>query len=407
MELTHKKKTEIPSSSQTILTSVVLTLCLVSDSLLYLLLPLYFNDFGIAFIWVGILLSVNRLVRILLQSWLTHWYQLLGLRNTMLVSVLFAAIGCTVFTIDLPIYWLLIGRFFWGIAYALMRMCCLFSATEDPKTSASNLGWYTALQEVGPLGVLMLAPFLIQQLHPQTIMTFPLVLCLIAIIPVLMLQSNTTTVRCNKTNRSLSYTLRFSYKAKNRLRLLVPTWNKDNALTLIFSTLYEGVWIVTLASLFVGNGSSQLQALNYVAMLLVIRRGFNFVLGLSVVNSKKSIFNRSSLGVSSLLMLLATFMIFFDYLILGSLIAIVGRGFYMILMPKVLSDESSCQVDKQNAINTFSLWRDIASALGAFLGGILLHFGLVKLFFLCFALIVTLILIKHQWGHFRLKVNIK
>ena len=53
------------ATKQTILASSTLTLALVSDAVLYLLLPIYFSDFLLTIIWVGILLSANRFLRIL------------------------------------------------------------------------------------------------------------------------------------------------------------------------------------------------------------------------------------------------------------------------------------------------------------------------------------------------------
>lgn len=375
------------SNKQTILASIVLTLCLVSDSLLYLLLPLYFEDFGLALIWVGILLSVNRLVRILLQFWLIHWYQKLGLKNTLLVAVLFAAAGCSFFTIDSPVYILLLGRVLWGVAYALLRMACLFLATEDSQSSLNKLGWYTALQEVGPLLILILAPLFVEQLNPQSVMLIPLVLCFIALAPISMLRQDRTNPE------HLRYTLT---KQRHYGGFRLPEWSKDHATTLIFSTLYEGVWIVCLAQLFIMSGSSQLQALNYVALLLVARRGFNLILGITFIRVKRSHDSRFVLNTSSLLMIVASFLIFYEYLMLGSLLAIFGRGFYMLLMPKILSDEAKSSASKRQALNAFTMWRDIASALGAFLGGVLLHYGLVKLFFVVMACLVALLLINHK-----------
>lgn len=60
------------NSRPTVLASLVLTLTLVSDAVLYLLLPLFFDSFGLTLLWVGILLSANRFVRLLINPWLVH-----------------------------------------------------------------------------------------------------------------------------------------------------------------------------------------------------------------------------------------------------------------------------------------------------------------------------------------------
>lgn len=385
------------SNRQTILASITLTLCLVSDSLLYLLLPLYFDDFGLAFIWVGILLSANRLIRILLQTWLITWYEKLGVQNTMLMSVVLAGIACSFFTLSLSVYWLLLARFMWGIAYALMRMCCLFLATDDSKSSLTKLGWYSSLQEVGPLTVLIFTPWLSQFMHPKLIMVIPLVLCFIAVIPALML----------KPGQSLS-------RRKNAIgksHKFLPEWNNDHAITLMLSLLYDGVWVIALAPLLILTGLTQDSTLTIVAVLFILRRAFNFVLGLYFIKSKSSLPIRNLVKLSMFCMVTAGFLIFFDQIALGSIVAIAGRGFYMLLMPRVLSDEKDTGTEKIHAVNAFTVSRDVATATGAFIAGVLLYLEITQSFFLIITLFIIVVsmrqygILKNCLGKFIFKVR--
>ena len=52
----------------------VLSLCLPSDVVLYLLLPMYAADFGVTLVQAGILLAANRLVRIIGYGWVVRFY---------------------------------------------------------------------------------------------------------------------------------------------------------------------------------------------------------------------------------------------------------------------------------------------------------------------------------------------
>ena len=47
-----------------IASSLVMSLALLGDALLYAVLPLHAAAFGISLAWVGILLSANRIVRV-------------------------------------------------------------------------------------------------------------------------------------------------------------------------------------------------------------------------------------------------------------------------------------------------------------------------------------------------------
>ena len=53
-----------PSLGATSLSAAVLSIVLMGDALIYVVLPVSAEMFGISLIWVGILLSANRFVRI-------------------------------------------------------------------------------------------------------------------------------------------------------------------------------------------------------------------------------------------------------------------------------------------------------------------------------------------------------
>lgn len=53
------------ASRQVVVLSLITAACLIGDSMLYIVLPVHFAEAGLASLWeVGIILSVNRLVRL-------------------------------------------------------------------------------------------------------------------------------------------------------------------------------------------------------------------------------------------------------------------------------------------------------------------------------------------------------
>jgi MFS transporter, DHA1 family, multidrug resistance protein len=63
------------------------------DAFLYPFLPVNFNDVGIPVVWVGLLLSVNRFVRILANTVIVHALAKYGLRSVMIVAVMLAVVS--------------------------------------------------------------------------------------------------------------------------------------------------------------------------------------------------------------------------------------------------------------------------------------------------------------------------
>src|SRR5438105_8012392 len=60
--------------------SLTLAVTLPTDTVLYLLLPLYFDAFGVSLAEAGMLLAANRLVRIAGYGWVAAFYQRRGAR---------------------------------------------------------------------------------------------------------------------------------------------------------------------------------------------------------------------------------------------------------------------------------------------------------------------------------------
>lgn len=349
-------------SRPTVLASLVLTLALVSDAVLYLLLPLYFESFGLTVLWVGILLSANRFVRLLINPWLVPWFQHFGARASMLQAVALASLASLSF-IWLHSPWaLLAARLLWGCAYALMRLGCLHYATEKPERRMKNLGWYTSLQEVGPLLVLLLTPLIIEQISVQAVLILAFVLCLVALIPALALPGSEAVKRSRASAR-------------------LPWPNAWHRLTFVLCLLFDGVWTVVLAPLLVATGWSTAMALTVTSLFLVSKRLYNMVLGFVAVRWDPWRQTGLWLAVALGLMWVACVLMAVKAVLPASVLGIIGHGLFMILMPKLLSDRAANLTDRQQSLNSFTFWRDLSAATGALLAGGLIAWQVTPAFY--------------------------
>jgi MFS family permease len=364
------------SSRQTILASSTLTLALVSDAVLYLLLPIYFETFLLTFVWVGILLSANRFLRIALNPLVLAVYSFLGVRQSALLAVVFACIGCALFLYPFSPWLLLIARLLWGFAYALLRLSCLYCATKEPAYNLKNMGWYAAVQELGPLLVLLVAPWINHWYSVDSIILISLILCICAFIPAFMLN----------TDVSEQSTIKKSW---------LPAMNYQHSLTFMFCLLFDAIWVVIIAPLLIRSGMDQEQALLATAILLVLKRGFNLLLGLVVVKYHDFKHARRLLNQSLWIMIVAAVFLIqvqATMILLGSLLGIFGHGLFMILMPKVLVDAQGGVLERKASLNDFTIWRDIAAALGALLAGFLLQVNGVNIFILSCAVMMAVVI---------------
>ena len=60
------------------LPGLVLAVALIGDALIYVVLPLYHREFGISLAMVGVLLSLNRWIRLLANSAVAHLGERIG-----------------------------------------------------------------------------------------------------------------------------------------------------------------------------------------------------------------------------------------------------------------------------------------------------------------------------------------
>lgn len=71
-----------------VIIALITAACLIGDSMLYVVLPTHWNDMGLSSLWqIGVILSVNRLVRLPLNPLVSYFYRKLSARNGILISL--------------------------------------------------------------------------------------------------------------------------------------------------------------------------------------------------------------------------------------------------------------------------------------------------------------------------------
>lgn len=101
--------------------ALVIGLSIMGDSLMYSLLPLEAPALGIALPLVGILLSANRWVRLLSNTWAAVIFRKFGARLPFLLSAVLGAIVALVYGVGWGFFAFLLARVGWGIAWSGLR----------------------------------------------------------------------------------------------------------------------------------------------------------------------------------------------------------------------------------------------------------------------------------------------
>jgi MFS transporter, DHA1 family, multidrug resistance protein len=134
--------------------ALVTALCLLGDSMLYIVLPVYWKEFGLTQIWqIGVLLSVNRFVRLPLGPAVGWCYNRMGLRTGILLSIGITAVSTGMFAFVREFWWLLLARCLWGLAWSFLRLggyLTVMSHSSDDNRG-QKMGLYNGLWGLGSL----------------------------------------------------------------------------------------------------------------------------------------------------------------------------------------------------------------------------------------------------------------
>jgi MFS family permease len=112
-----------PPNPQRLVFIVGLTigLSILGDSFLYGNLPIEAENLGIALPLVGVLLSANRLVRLVSNTWASSVFEKFGPRKPFIASTVLALITTALYGVGWGFTVFLLARMGWGIAWSALR----------------------------------------------------------------------------------------------------------------------------------------------------------------------------------------------------------------------------------------------------------------------------------------------
>ena len=157
-----------PTSWRPVLASSgVLSVALLGDALIYAVLPVHADAFGVSLAWVGILLSANRFIRVLLYGWVAQLTLTIGLRNTCFIASVGAVVSTATYGLGNGELTLLLARVLWGLAYAALLLATLAYAVEQRTGAGARLGWGRTVQRLGPIAALIGGAWLTTSIGPR------------------------------------------------------------------------------------------------------------------------------------------------------------------------------------------------------------------------------------------------
>jgi MFS family permease len=338
----------------------VLGLVWFGDALIYVVMPLHAGEFGIGLGAVGVVLSVNRIVRILGYGWLSAASRRCGLRALTASAALGAAASTIAYGVVLGSLPLLLARVVWGMAYAVLNVTTTAYAIGDGQRTGRRVGLNRAVSGIGPTLALSAGAWLTLELGPRGVFVALGVIGLLAVPIALTLP------------REL---------AADPARAAAPgsRWKPSTLNVLFFAnSAIDGAFAFTLSLLF-ASALPLSEALLAAGLILAFQRLMVVLLSLvggaliDRVGAYRVLFPSVVLVVAGLLALAH------GVLYPAAIVIVIVRALLAVTGPVLASRERSGSTVERLA--AFATWVDAGLAVGPLLSGFLVaRFGLPALY---------------------------
>lgn len=330
--------------------ALTLALCLPSDVLLYLLLPMEYQAFGITLAQAGVLLAANRLVRIFGYRHVLNFYARHGDRLTCMIAA-GAATLCAVGNSMLSGFAALLGlRLVWGLCFAALNLSTQVLATSEPAGAARRAGRSRALIALGPMLALPLGGLLTLWAGPRPIFLILTGCCLVGLWMARGLPG---------TGHDLHSTPGRRFKWPDSVAL----WSFIEGVALdglfIFGLSIQAQKIMGGDAVLIAGG---LMALRYLSELLLSPLGGRAAQRFGAT---------AMLLLFSFLSALALAAFGSYWVIIGAAAVLVLRALQLPLVTTLVAERNPGAM-RVSALASNAVWRDIGAGLGPLLAGLLL-----------------------------------
>ncbi len=126
---------------------------LLGDQMLYSVLPTHYAELGLMPYQVGLILSVNRWVRLITNTLAEKLCQRYNLTALMTGALILGAVLTAVYGVVTSFSILLIARMLWGLSWSFIRQIGLMTVvdTTPPSMIGQRMGFYNGVSRLGSL----------------------------------------------------------------------------------------------------------------------------------------------------------------------------------------------------------------------------------------------------------------
>ncbi|PLR67563.1 MFS transporter [Bacillus sp. UMB0893] len=361
-----------------VMAAIITALSLLGDSMLYIALPIFWREAGLDSIWqVGILLSINRFIRLPINPIVGWIYKKISLKTGLIIAIIiggFTTLGyglCKGF-----IAWIIL-RGLWGIAWSFFRIGGLSSVAmyADENHRGEAMGLYNGIYRLGSLFGMLLGGLLVPIFGLSVISVAFGCLTLLGL-PFIMYYFVTDSHLQVEKKINSRRLFDFSFVFKRKLLIIISGF--------FITLLFQGVLTSTLSSLIEQNYGQQIGLFGLIVsvtflsgLIQSVRWMWEPFLGRKIGIWSDGPNGRIPIFIISLVFTAVSFGIISSYLplslwIFTVLLVMIGATAISTLTDAIAIDASR-SANVVSFLTLYSIVQDVGAALGPFLGYMLIR----------------------------------
>jgi DHA1 family inner membrane transport protein len=358
----------------TLISAACLGIVWPGDVVLYVVLPLYAADFGLDALAVGLLLSINRVVRFLGYGWVSPLARRYGAKALTATACLAAAVSTLGYGLLDGFILLFAARVLWGGAWGVINLMMNAYAYGDGRNAGTRVGLSRAISSVGAFLALVSVGPLCLSVGPHQAFTIYGLLGLAAF--------------------PLALALAPTGGPPSEVRAPRRWIPSDlNILFFVLALAADGVLGATV-SLLLSAYMPAASAIVGASLLLAFQRFAHIVLALFSGPVADRVGAGRLLLPCSLVVASGLGAIALGHVYVGTIIVIVSRALLTTVSPVLAAQRSP---DRIGALASFATWSDVGLAAGAFLGTVgISAIGLVPTYATLAVLVAGMAVFQHS-----------
>ncbi len=333
--------------------SSIMSLALLGDALLYAVLPIYADQFGLTLPWVGVMLSANRFIRVFAYGWIARLTNTVGIRRMCIGAAITATLSTAIYGFSQGPWVMLAARILWGLTYASLVLATLAYAVEYRESAGTRVGVSKAIQRAGPILALFGGAWLVGQVGPNMVFVVLAAATALAIVIAFSLPADRKTNVTTKRSASLE-------------------WPKPvDVIFFLQGYSVDGVFAVSITLILAREASLSEAVLGGSALLAM--RHFGEAIAAPLFGwIADNMGARRVFIASSILTMMGFVFVAAGFTIVGALIMLLFRGALASLGPAVIVQSLDREADAIGPLARMQAWRDLGAAFGPLATGFLL-----------------------------------